>query len=317
MRRAAVALVAIALTLGAANARAEGPSPEAVEHFTRGVKLRDEGRTEEAIAAFTASLAADASVGAYLNLGNLLGPLDPARALDHYDKGIAFAKARGDDRVADLEGARERLLARASWVRLSITADVAATPGLEVRVDGRAVDPRTAAPVFTRAGGEHTVEARAEGRAPYVVRAGDRTLVAVLLGPRLAAPAPPPPPPQEAPPPSRGWTTTRIVGAGVAGAGVAALAAGGALGIRNLIVAADLDARRDRDPTQLEAVRREREDLKGTPATLSTVLVASGAALLVGGAVLFFTAPKRDARALAVTPSVSPMGGGVSLSARF
>ncbi|MEZ4258770.1 MAG: hypothetical protein R3B36_06865 [Polyangiaceae bacterium] len=320
-----VALLAAALVLStSALARADGPDPRAVEHFEAGVKLRDQGKTSGAIAEFEASLAAEPSVGAHLNLGNLFAGTDAARAYRHYVEALRLAEARNDDRVKDVKDATDALLGRAPHVRLSVTDAVAGTPGLEVRVDGVVV-PREAfaAPVFCRRAGEHTLEVRADGREPNVVRVGDRTLVAVVLGPATAAPqgpavAPPPGDTDRAPPTY--WTGQRVLGAGVAGLGAIALGVGAVLGVSTLAKDSEItDKQRTAPPEAQQGLRDERRDLKDGPALASTISFIAGGALLAGGAALFFTAPSGSSRGDAVrfAPYASPGGAGMGVSGRF
>jgi hypothetical protein len=57
-----------------------------------------------------------------------------------------------------------------------------------------------------------------------------------------------------------------------------------------------------------------------TDGTISTVAFIAGGALLVGGAVLFFTAhpsSQQPATGVLFTPSVGPGGGGVLLTGAF
>jgi hypothetical protein len=117
--------------------------------------------------------------------------------------------------------------------------------------------------------------------------------------------------------------TPKIVGLVLGGVGVAGLAVGSVFGM--LAIAQKSQQQIDcPNPScspsgHTQAISDHSTGV--TDGTISTVGFIAGGALLVGGAVLFFTAgpsPGQPARSgMIVAPSAGPGGGGVSLSGRF
>jgi len=103
-------------------------------------------------------------------------------------------------------------------------------------------------------------------------------------------------PPADAPPSSSG-TAQRVTGITLAGLGLVGIGIGTAFGLSAV-------AKNDRaddhctgagcDPDGISLGERANSD-----GTISTIAVAAGAAFLVGGAILFFTAPRGGGRARA------------------
>ena len=108
----------------------------------------------------------------------------------------------------------------------------------------------------------------------------------------------------------------------VAGVGVAGLAVGGITGL--MAMSANNEAK-DKCPQEGACSNREGVDANDSAKTLglvSTIGFGAGAALLIGGAVLIFTAPKgsssgKEAKAVRVLPTATANGGGLVFGGSF
>jgi hypothetical protein len=207
---------------------------------------------------------------------------------------------------------------------------------VKVTVDGRPLAERLDGTALEIDPGEHVFVFTAPGQPAlaqtFVIKEGDTgRRERVVLGP-MPGPAPVPRVPTESAAPSsppaggdvssRGMGTQKILGLAVGGAGVAGIAVGSIFGAMTLSEAsqqrtdcasATSCARLSQAASDHSSGARDR--------TISTVGFVAGGALLVGGAVLFFTArhvsePSAVARMILV-PGVGPGGGGMSLMGEF
>ena len=196
----------------------------------------------------------------------------------------------------------------------NVTASMDGAPLLS-SLDGRSVkiDP-----------GEHKFKFETAGQDPvektFVIREGEKERREIIT---IGAPPPPPPPPSAPPPPPSWWTMRRGVAVGVGGVGVVALGLGIVFGA---LAASDKDKQKqDCAPGACANYGQGVEDYNtaSSNATASSVLVISGAALLAGGAVIFFTAPKPGSSASgpsASDPSASrqsSLGSNLRLAPNF
>lgn len=153
-------------------------------HFEAGKRLRDDGDCAHAIAEFGLSLAAEASIGAYYNLGYCQEQLTSRQAAyDAYRRAQQLASAKHDERIREIGGALAALL-ETPHVRLLLPRPL--PPGLRVVVDGQAVaDSAHAAEavVFTRGGGVHAVSVTAPGYEETRVHVATGELQAIELRP--------------------------------------------------------------------------------------------------------------------------------------
>ncbi len=111
----------------------------------------------------------------------------------------------------------------------------------------------------------------------------------------------------------------RLAGLAAMGTGVVGLGVGLGFGVwaKRTWDDAKADGRCDLVTNQCTAAGQTLADDARRRATVSTVAVGLGAAALVTGAVLYFTAPKPEQRTVVVMPSVAPGAGGFSVSGRF
>lgn len=207
-------------------------------------------------------------------------------------------------------------------VRLTIhVPEAMRVPGLTVELDGSpllAVEWDRATPLDP---GPHRVAWSAPDHRPAT---RDVTIAttnsALTLTPLEGVPKPTPTPTSStATAPPRFWTTTRVVGAGVGGVGIASLAVGAVFGLAALAKYDDAEALcggaggspRVCDPaTSPEALAAR--DSAGSRATASTIFFVAGGVLAAGGAALvIFGGPRQTQTALV------PWGPGLAAVGRF
>lgn len=317
----AAAFVA-ALATSSTDALAE-PSKEDVAKadalFHDAQVLVQKGRLAEGCAKFAESQSLDPANGTLLNL-----------ALCHEKEGkVATAYRELQELLAIMQNSKnpdDRERSRVATERIRqlekkvprVTFDMSALPkDTSLGLDGEKVgDP--AQPVLVDPG-SHTVIATADKKKPRetsfeVKDAGPMT---VTLEP-LEDDAPPPPPPPVAPAPPKPasppepafWSGQRVLGAGLAGAGLVAVGLGTFFGLDTFAKRDDRDRHCTGAVCDAEGMRLH--DEAGTSATISTITFGAGAAALAAGAYLFLTAPStksgggteaRLAPQLAVGPS--------------
>ena len=339
MRRSSLAPVAaLALALAAAaSARPTWAQPDddaqrkagAEAAFRQGKDMLAKGQIEAACMAFKQSQQLDPQFGTQYNLalcyerwGRLASAWGELTELAAKDTNAA-RRADADKRARALE---PRLVKLLLVVRESV-------PGLTVTRDGRDVTALVgvATPVDP---GHSMIVAQAPGYKPWsfdVTLAGEGSMVTVEVGPLEQAPETPPTPPDRdaalrppVPPVTRagdGGAGRRRLGMIVGGAGVVAIGVGTVMGVQAWSLYDDAkaecggapsDCRGDLDRAQ------GRVDSARTRALLADVGIGLGAAALIGGAVLYFTAPSAGAgRETAVAPLVGGDRAGLVVSGRF
>lgn len=335
-RRSTCAALFALVTLFATVARADEPpedSPSdssdvrpdnrarAQQLFDSALAAAEAGRYAEACPKFLASQEADPKTTTLLNLANC------------YEKNGQTASAWGAFREAEV---RARKAARSDWeasahsraealearlVRLSIAVPPSQrASGLSVSRDGVRISSGEWGVAIPVDPGEHVVRASADGYQPFEKKVVIEnkplttieipTLTAIEPPPPIAAPAPLPTTVQQ---PRRRFSPLELGGAITAASGVAALATGTVLG---LIAKGQYD----------DARARCRDGARGCPsdavadadtaygtATGATIVFVAGAALVVGGALMYFFGSHRTAEpARASTPTVNVGLGGLA-----
>jgi hypothetical protein len=200
-------------------------------------------------------------------------------------KQAAVAARNADDAEREAEAERRAKALEGSLSRLTITVAGPLGSGIEVRRDGGVVGEGqygTALPVDA---GEHVIEVTAPKRQAWTARvqvAPGGVNVAVNV-PEL------PPDPQTAA--GSAWGPRRIAGVTVGSAGVVGLATGAAFGIVTLGKTNDAKTHCSATLPYCDATGVALENSAKTTARVSDVALGIGGAALVGGVVLFFTAP--------------------------
>lgn len=227
-----------------------------------------------------------------------------------------------DARLKDVDAAIKKLLDANEWVTLRTSPDVAAAPGLQVELDGKAV-PKTelnAEVIRPSTAGGHTVKVTAIGRGDASTPGvASRASFTVVMGPTIDA----------APPPGR-WGWQKWSGVGLVGAGVVAAAVGVVGSVKYRSDVAALQSKADitcKDKAcagpagepAADQLRRRAQDLDSDAIRDGLITYGLAGALVVGGAVLFFTAPSSSSSAarLQVVPRVGAQESGLSVAGTF
>jgi hypothetical protein len=191
----------------------------------------------------------------------------------------------------------------------------------ELKVDDKTLSSAVLGTTFPVDAGDHRVKVVAEDGQTWEQQfvAYDGKTVVVTLHPLDKAP-PPSPPPQIVPPtndttsaPSRKWQ--RPVALGVGAVGVAGLVVGAVTGGLVLAKKGDVDANCTGKVCNAKGFAAQGD--AWTMSTVSTIAFVAGGVLVAAGAVLFFTAPRREKTVAAISPLVGPGFGGASLEATW
>jgi len=307
MRLSAAAFAILVASLAAGTSRADGNVSEASKRadalYTRGVQLREAGKLDEACASFRESEALERSLGALLNIAECdvrTGRFASARR--NFLEAAAAARSSNDAVRADYAAKRAAdLEARLPRVRLKIPSEVTVS---SLTIDGIAIGDAERHTVMPIDPGRHYLEAKAAGDLvsnAFVDIPGEPGVTDVELAfVKVKRPEPAQ---------NRG-RTQRVIG--IVGTSVGAVAIGASV-VLGLVarkeykdaVAAKCDA---------SGCPRSAEhdfDAAHTKTTLGTIFFIGGAALGVGGVVLYLTAPS------APRTTVSASARGVFLEASW
>jgi serine/threonine-protein kinase len=335
-------LFILALTLLAsarAGAQQVAPAEKAAAEalFDRGLVALREGKLQEACVRLEQSNAIERGIGTMLYLAECYeksGRTASAWAL--FREAASEAQAAGQiDRATQGRQRAERI--EPTLARLTIEVPEAnRVPGLEVLRNGITVPAGLWSLALPVDPGEHQIEARAAGYSSYTqtvaVEKGPGTSrlhipklapapVAAISTPEVDATldaTPPsggtlPPAPTPAPPPERGMSTAQIVGLSVAGAGAVLLVVGTAYGIRAIKKNNQAEESCTGTQCRTEAGFESSEDA-WTASKVANVGVFGGGALLAGGLLTYFLAPRRETK---VALSVDHRGGAIAVGGVF
>lgn len=300
--------------------------------FAEGQKLVKEKKYAEACAKFAESNRLDRGAGTLIHLA------------DCYEKNKQTASAWATWKEA---ASAAQAINRADWQKLASDRSSKLEPKLakltikvpesvdklEVTKDGAPFAQATWNTPFPVDVGPHTIEATAPGHKPYkttanVSKDGEKLdvvipkLEALPADPALATKTEPtkPEPAKPAPKEEEDGSGQRAIGYIVAGVGVVGLAVGGVTGL--MAMSANNEAK-DKCPQEGACANKDGVDANESAKSLglvSTIGFGAGAALIIGGAVLIFTAPKgsgKEARAVKVLPTATASGGGIVLGGSF
>jgi hypothetical protein len=284
--------------------------------FESGRSLLEQGHFAEACPKLAESQRLAPGIGTMLWLADCLetsGRL--ASGWAEFKEAAAISAQRKDPRQRIAQERAAALEPRLSKLNLVVSSDSAA-PGLELRRDGMLVGSAEWGLPVPLDPGIHSVAATAPGRRPWSTTVEIRTEAEVLPitipvlqidsssasnvdGPDVA------PTGQAAERVGTG-NTQRTVGLAIGGAGVVGLVIG---------VAAAISAKTTYDDSnshcnalnECDAVGKQDRSSAISRATVASVALGVGAAAVVGGGIVYFTAPTRRVF-LAMTPRV---GGGV------
>ena len=306
----------VSLPVAAQVTPAEKAAAEAL--FDRGITALREGKLEEACSRLEQSNAIERGIGTMLYLAECYeksGRTASAWAL--FREAASEAQASGQMERAQAGRQRaERLEATLSRLRIDVPDDNR-VPGLEVTRNGIAVPPGAYGVSLPVDPGEHRIEARATGydtyqktitidKGPTAARHEIPKLraqpVAAIPSPEIDAtmgsmPAqgkPLDPAPSAPPTPDRRLTKVQIAGIAVASAGIVLLGLGTGYGVRAMKKnnAAEENGC-EGDICTMERGKRFSDDA-WKASKVANVGVFGGAALLAGGLLTYFLAPKRE-----------------------
>jgi len=321
-------LSALGLVLGmTATARADNAAA-ANALFDEGKRLMQAGRYAEACNKFADSQRLDPGVGTILNLAACYEKNgQTASAWSAYRAAAAAARDKG-------QSAREKA-ARESVARLEpglLKVIVTVTPqpeadALTITLDGTAIPPGLRGiptPVDT---GNHRLEVSGPGKKGWSVAftIANAATTPVLVPVLDAAPAQPAADPSRSPTPGappaaepRDGKSQRAVALIVGGIGVVGVGLGSAFGL----MAKASDDKADPLCSSSDHCTDEGKSLVNSAhskATVATVAFSIGGAGLLGGAILWLTAPRAQERgpSVAVVPTVGPDGAGVFAKGSF
>lgn len=331
-RAVRIGLVASAAALSfSARAGAQAPVDHgaAVAEFREARKLVDAGDCVGALPHLERSLAHESSIGARLSIAECVEATEPLRAWRSLADAAVLAYVTHDDRLQLAEARAAQLERALPTLRVVLAPSDLARPGLDVSLDGSSLDKyHLRRGIVAVSNGEHTVEVRAPGMAPW-----SRTVIASAPGstaelaveltvrpPEVVSPQPEPPRVVVHPDPR---VPRRAAGLALLATGVVGLGVGATFGVLALGKAGDLDAAcggtrgactsspRDVTSTQQSAV---------TMANVSTVSLIAGAVAAGAGIGLLLwpspTTPSRTARGTRLTPTTG-RAHGLALEGTF
>lgn len=327
VRRAAPRVVGLvaALAIAPASARAGSAADAAVAQrlFDEAIALMDSGKYAEACPKLARSQELAPSGGTLLNLA------------DCYEKNgqtasawVSFRDAAARAAAANQKSAQAAALVRADalerklvHLKIVLAPDAGGVIGLRIARDGEVVSRAELGIDVPVDPGGHRIEVTAPGRVPWSKEISIAGQDAVVEIPRLEVAPERPTPEAGAPAPEDSGRDRRTIGLILGGGGLVVLGVGGYFGLR---AAATNDealthCREAAGATRCTPTGLELTSDARTEATVSTILVGGGAALLAGGIVLYLTGTSRSPAAAHVraTPYASARSAGVSLEGRF
>jgi hypothetical protein len=333
-RMAPPLLAATLVSLAAPGAHADDRS--AARLYNEGLQLYKDKQYAEACPLLERSLAASPLIRTRGALALCYEAWGKYASAYNTWQAVAEQAARGSAaEAATLKRAVEKTEQLAARITRLVIEPAASPDGLQVWLDGRllaANELNVPVPVDP---GEHTIEAKAPER---VDRKSTFEIAATEAGQTRRVPieplAPiepvhvdtPPPPVVEKPPPPRPppvvekplptprlkYAAVASAGAGLVAVGVGTIYAFGARSNWRDAKALGCDGKGVcRTPKGVDLVNKA-----GSKATIATISLVAGAALIGGGAAMWFLAPSPGKPERAVTPEVSVGRGGVHISLR-
>jgi len=320
----AIATIVIAISNSAA---AESPKVAAEALFGEGRRLMADNNPALACPKFVESQRLDPSPSTLLNLGSCYEKLGKtASAWATYKEAASLAHTTDRESLVEI-AQRHATSLEPTLTRLVIRVPLPAT-NLELKRDGVIVGPGewdVAIPVDP---GKHRIEAAAPNKKAWsssveitgAARATTISVPALEDAPVVPILAPPPVTTTPAPPlmvqPRRESASPRkTIGLVAGGTGIAGLAVGTVLVV---LAKSKYDESRHQCPSDPNLCTPDGVSLRDDARRLgniATVAYGAGLAALVGGAVLYLTAPRMDATRTGLR--VSPTASGILLSGRW
>jgi len=304
---------------GGAQGKSGGNRAAAEALFNQGRDLMSAGKFSDACPKFEASQQLDPGLGTMLNLAECYEKTGrTASAWAEYREAIPLARAAGSTARQDLATERAQALQeRLSTLTIRAMAGDDANAHLEVRRDGVALQEAELGAPIPVDPGEHVIEAVAPGKQPWSSKiqvGGDAAKVSVEIPALQAASGNPtssaPPPAVTTPGPTgaapadnpNAGSAMRMTGLVFGGVGVVGIGLGSFFGLQASSKWSDAKGKCGDFPYGCSAEGQDLQSSAKSAATISTVMFVAGGALLATGAVLYFTAPKRESVALGIGP---------------
>jgi len=316
--RAAIgaACASLLVLCDATSARAQANDAAAAQAlFNDGKRLMAEGQYAAACPKFAESQRLDPGIGTMLWLADCHAKSGRnASAWALFAEAEALAAKQGDKRVAVAREEAKKLEPKLSKLVIDVS-EVSSVPELEIKRDGVALGrPLWGAPIPTDPG-PHRISASApdkktwEGTVTVPPDGGSATI-------KVPAFASAPPPNADtagvqegAPPdPTRG-RTQRVIGLALVGVGIAGAAVGSYFGLQVSSKKEESDPHCSGNACDPRGFDLRKDALSA--ATISDVAFIAAGAALVGGVVLYLTAPKPVKASVGAAPL--PSGGGAAL----
>ncbi len=301
---------------------------KALVAFQDARKYIEAGNCDAAVTKLRESLSYEPSVGARLSLAECQETNDPLGAWRVLKDAANLAYINHDDRLTLAETRAAALEKRLPTIRINVATATLEQPGFELRVDGELIDKfhyRTG--IIATKPGKHIVEAAAPLRhwsQQVVAETGSGPQLNVQLerdtcstGPTAAVGPVGPVAPTATMTRENPGGTRRTLGLVLAGVGVAGLASGVVFGILTVNKKNNIDEKCGGNAGDCKAppgsLDPERESAQ-TSATISTASFIVGGLALVGGGLLYFTAPTGSTTGqVRIAPRVANNGGGMGL----
>jgi hypothetical protein len=301
--RHAISTLTLAVAVALASTNALAAPSVAQERFEEGRAFMKEGNARDAIPKFLASLAAEPTAAAALNLADAYERIGQTASAYHRFRQVEdLARDKDPMRALEAKKRADALLPRLA----TITVKEPKTASVRVAIDGAPVErggwnvPR---PYDL---GAHEVVAEADGRriakTIRIASESDRLVVdaddLLRADPNAAATGPAVAPGDTGTERSSG-SPLRTIGIITMGVGAAGLVTGGVFGVLALGAKSDLEARCPQYPScprGSETEVHEADDRAHRLGDASTISFAIGGALVVTGAVLFLVAPSKEKR---------------------
>jgi hypothetical protein len=304
------------LTTLAASSQAQDKDKAAVEAlFAEGKKLVADGKIALACPKFLASYELEQRLGTLLNLADCYernGQL--ASAFARYVEAKPRAERANQQERAEY-AAQHAAALEPRLARLTVEVP-ARVGGLEVKRDGVLVADNTYGAALPVDVGKHQLLATAPGKQSWtgevaIARDGELKIIQIPTLSDKPSEAPPAPPlavdatTNDTPPevPARGGTSARkLAGPVLAGVGVLSLAVGAGFGFSALGKNSDSAAHCGQNGAGANDCTGEGYDLRTSAVAdgnISTVLFVAGTAAIIGGLVLWLTAPSAKPSATA------------------
>lgn len=284
-RAALVGLAFVAMTRHAW----AGPREVAAERFEEGRALMKAGRPYEAIPKFLASLDAEKTSAALLNLADAYERVGKTASAYQRFRELSEAKDIDPARAEEARKRAEALKPRLATIVLKVPA---ASAGAPLSIDGVAVKPTGSIPLDP---GQHSLKVDESKVLVFEIAEAEKDKpidVPALPVPVASTTEKPPVVVTPAPPPDDTLRSTSYV---VGGVGAAGLIAGTVLGVVALSKASSVKdactAYPHCPPSSRDDVQ-SKDDSARAFGTASTIAFVAGGVLLAGGVVLYLVAPK-------------------------